>query len=125
MADPLHPLSAAARGFDFFDIYAIGLLAVGLAVLIAVLALSRQHERPFSAAVIYLVMGAIASTGLALLGVDLLDPVADATLIERAAEVAVIIALFSAGVRLDRPLGWWHWSSTRRLIIVCCSTAMR
>lgn len=118
MAEPLQPLSAAARGFDFFDVYAIGLLAVGLAVLIAVLALSRQDERPFSAAVIYLVMGAIASTGLALLGVDLLDPVADATLIERAAEVAVIIALFSAGVRLDRPLGWRQWSSTRRLIIV-------
>ncbi len=109
---------AASRGFDFLDVYAIGLLAGGLALLVAVLALSRQSERPFSAAVVYLVMGAIASLGLTALGVNLLDPIEDAVLIERAAELAVIIALFSAGVKLDRPLGWEAWNSTRRLIII-------
>jgi len=30
----------------------------------------------------------------------------------------VIVALFSAGLRLDRPLGWHEWSSTVRLIAI-------
>ena len=97
---------AAGTGFDFLNVYPIGLMAIGLALLIAVVALSRQHERPFSAAVVYLVMAGIASVALHTLGIDLLDPIEDAELIERAAELAVIVALFSAGVRLDRPLSW-------------------
>lgn len=110
--------TAAARGFEFFDVYAIGLLAGGLAVLIATVALSRAREGPFTSAVVYLVMGAFVALGLNGLGVELLDPIEDATVIERVAEFAVIIALFSAGVRLDRPLGWRRWSSTTRLIAV-------
>ena len=109
---------AAAPGFDFFDVYSSGILAAGIALLIAVVALSRQHERPFSAAVVYLVMGALLAVGLHAVGVDLLDPIEDAAVIEHAAELAVIVALFSAGVRLDRPFGWDDWSSTRRLILL-------
>jgi len=109
---------AAGTGFDFLNVYPIGLMAIGLALLVAVVALSRQHERPFSAAVVYLVMAGIASVALHTLGIDLLDPIEDAELIERAAELAVIVALFSAGVRLDRPLGWRQWSSATRLIAI-------
>ncbi len=107
---------AADRGFDFADLYALGLLAVGVALLIAVGVLSRERERSFSAAVVYLLMGAAFSLGLQGLGADLLDPLEDSELIERAAEFAVIVALFSVGIRLDRPLSWREWASTIRLI---------
>jgi sodium/hydrogen antiporter len=91
---------------------------VGIVLFAAVAALSRQHERAFTAAAVYLVFGAIASLGLQLLGVDLLDPIEDADLIERASEFAVIVALFSAGLRLDRPLNWAAWRSTAVLIAI-------
>lgn len=80
------------------------------------IALSQQHERAFTAAVVYLVFGAVASVGLQLLGVDLIDPLEDTELIERASEFAVIVALFSAGLRLDRRLSWRGWRSTVLLI---------
>ncbi len=109
---------AASPGFEFADLYALGLLVAGIVVFVAITALSQQQDRPFSAAAIYLVVGALVSILLQALGVNLLDPLSDAQLIERAAELAVIIALFSAGIRLDRPLTRRAWTSTRRLIVV-------
>ena len=41
-----------------------------------------------------------------LAGVDWIDPLEDAPLIERLTELAVIIALFGTGLKLDRPLNW-------------------
>lgn len=110
--------TAAAEGFSFADDYAIGLLFIGVVLFAAVAALSQQSERAFTAAVLYLVFGAVASLGLQLLGVDPLDPLEDARLIERLSEVAVIVALFSAGLRLDRPLSWKGWRSTALLIVI-------
>jgi NhaP-type Na+/H+ or K+/H+ antiporter len=108
----------ASPGFSFADYYPIGLLFAGVALLAAVAALSQQRERAFTAAVVYLVLGAIASLGLQLLGVEPLDPLADTRLIERLSEFAVIVALFSAGLRLDRPLGWRRWRSTVVLVAI-------
>lgn len=107
---------AAVPGFGFADIYAIGLVAGGLALLVGVIALSREGDRAFSSAIVYLLMGALFSIGLQALGVDLIEPLQDAKLIEHAAEFAVIVALFSAGIRLDRPLTRRGWGSTLRLI---------
>jgi hypothetical protein len=73
----------AAEGFSFADPYAIGLLFAGVALFAAAGALSQQPEKAFTAAVVYLVLGAIASLGLQLLGVEPLDPLDDAHLIER------------------------------------------
>lgn len=109
-------IPGAAPGFEFADVYAIGLLFAGLALFAAVSALSNETGRAFTAAVVYLVLGAVAALGLHLLGVELLDPIEDSKVIERAAEIAVIIALFAAGLRLDRPLGWRTWRSTVLLI---------
>ena len=55
--DPRARLSAAT-GFDLFDTFDLGVLFVGLAVFAAVGALSHQHERAFSASLIYLGLGA-------------------------------------------------------------------
>lgn len=111
------PLSASP-GFSFAEPYAIGLAFGGFVLFAAIWALSGQNERAFSPAAVYLVLGAIGSAGLHLIGVNLLDPIGDAKLIEHLAEFAVIVALFGAGLRLDRRLGWRKWRSTFLLIVV-------
>jgi sodium/hydrogen antiporter len=108
----------ADPGFSSGDPYALAQLFVGLVVFAAVIALSQQHQRAFSPAMVYLVLGAAAAGLLRALGVDWLDPVEDARLIERLAEFAVIVALFGAGLKLDRPLRWRDWGSTARLILI-------
>lgn len=92
---------------------------MGVTLFAAVAALSQQRERAFTAAVVYLVLGAFASLGLQVLGAEPLDPLdGDAVLIEHLSEFAVIVALFSAGLRLDRALGWRTWRSTTLLIAI-------
>src|SRR3954451_4631745 len=101
----LQPLAllAAKEGFSFADPYAIGLAFAGLAVFAAIGALSHQHERAFSASVIYLALGLIAAAAIEALGVDWLQPQRNAAFLEHASEFAVIVALFATGLRLDRP----------------------
>jgi NhaP-type Na+/H+ or K+/H+ antiporter len=108
----------ADPGFSSGDPYALAQLFAGLVVFAAVIALSQQHQRAISPAMVYLVLGAAAAGLLRALGVDWLDPVEDARLIERLAEFAVIVALFGAGLNLDRPLRWHEWGSTARLILI-------
>ena len=63
-------LLAAERGFSAADPYAIGLLFLGIAVFAAVGALSHQHERAFSASLVYLFSAlSIESVGRAAGGV--------------------------------------------------------
>ena len=81
-------------------------------------ALSHQGQWAFTAAIVYLFLGALLSLGFEILGVALLDPFEDAQVIERLAEVAVIIALFSAGLKLDRALRWREWRSAALMLIV-------
>ena len=107
---------AAAPGFEFGDLYALGLAFVGIAVVAALVALSHQHERAFSASLIYLVLGLGAAAAVELLGVHWLDPVDDAAVVERLAEFCVIVALFSTGLKLDRELSWGAWASVVRLL---------
>ena len=112
------PLLAAAEGFSFADAYPLALLFVGLAIFAAVGALSHQHERAFSASLIYLVLGLGAAALLALAGIEWLDPVENASLLERVSEVAVVVALFATGLRLDRPLRPPAWGAVARLLAV-------
>lgn len=114
---PLIPLLAASEGFSFAEPYAIGLMFGGLVMFTAIWILSSHGRRSFSPAAVYLLLGALASAGLHLLGIDLLDPIAESELIERLAEFAVIVALFGAGLRIDRRLSWSRWRSTVLLIV--------
>ena len=114
---PVVPL-AAERGFSAADPYAVGVLFLGVAVFAAVGALSHQHERAFSASVVYLVLGLGAALAIQLLGVRWADPLEDADLIERASELAVIVALFATGLKLDRELSAAGWRHVARLLTV-------
>jgi len=111
-------LTAAERGFSFADAYPIALVFCAFALFAAIGALSHQHERAFSASIIYLGLGVAAAAVVALLGLDWLDPIADAEMLERLCELAVIIALFGAGLKLDRPFNRLSWAGVGRLLVV-------
>ena len=109
---------AASPGLSFAEPYVIGLLFGGLAIFAAVGALSHQHERAFSASVIYLGLGIGAAGAMEVLGVERLDPVADSAVFEKAAELAVIVALFGTGLKLERELRVTAWRHVARLLLV-------
>lgn len=68
---------------------------------------SLLRRAPLTASMFYLAAGA----GLGPLGADLLrlDPVEDASVLERLTEVVVIISLFTAGLKLRLPLNDRRW----------------
>jgi sodium/hydrogen antiporter len=88
------------------------LIAGGLLIFMA-LAGSVLKRLPLSTAMVYLAVG----LGLGPLGIGLLDLdiVRDALLIEHVAEVAVLISLFSAGLKLRMPLSEGRWRLLGRL----------
>jgi NhaP-type Na+/H+ or K+/H+ antiporter len=108
--------AAIDPGLGSPDVYAVGLLFVGLAVLVAILALSHQRARAYSASIVYLAMGVVAAAGVAVLDASWLDLLEDHATVERASEIAVFVALFAAGLRLDRHLHWRAWRSTALLL---------
>ncbi|CAN0506433.1 unnamed protein product, partial [Phaeothamnion confervicola] len=96
--------------------YIAGLAFAGLAVLVAILALTHQGERAFSASLAYLAMGIVAAVSVALLDAPWLHLVDDATVVERLSELAVVVALFGTGLRLDRHFILREWRSTALLL---------
>jgi len=111
-------IPAAEKGFAAGDAYAVILAFTGLAVFAAIGALSHQHERAFSASVIYLGLGLLGAAGLHFAGVSWIDPERDASLLEHLAELAIIVALFSAGLKVERPLERRSWGSIARLLLI-------
>ena len=59
-----------------------------------------------------------------LLDIAWLDPIDDAKVVEHVAEVALIFALFSSGLKLDRPLRWREWGSVTRLLALAMPLTM-
>jgi sodium/hydrogen antiporter len=109
---------AALPGFHWADEYMLALVGFGVALFAAIGALSHQQERAFSASIIYLGLGLVAAVGLSLLGVPPLDHSADAKLIEHVTEVALVIAVFSTGIAIERRVSWHGWRSVAGLICV-------
>ncbi|PZS33911.1 MAG: hypothetical protein DLM61_04450, partial [Pseudonocardiales bacterium] len=94
------------------------MLFLGFALAVAVVALSHEHERAFSAAVFYVGLGALAAGGLVLLGVKPFDPVRDHRLLERLAELALVVAVFSSGISVERNVRRRSWVSIVVLLAV-------
>ena len=114
----INAIVAAAPGLSFAEAYPIGLVFGGIAIFAAVGALSHQNDRAFSASVIYLAFGLAAAAFLAAFSLDRLDPLADAALYEKAAELAVIVALFGTGLKLERELRPGAWRHVARLLLM-------
>lgn len=109
---------AAERGFAFADLYAVGLVFCAVALFAAIGALSHQRERAFSASMIYLGLGIVAAVAIEILGLHWIRPIEDAELLEHVTELAVIVALFATGLKLDRPFTRLAWAGVGRLLIV-------
>lgn len=92
---------------------ALWFVAVGLLLLFMALAGSVLKRLPLSAAHFYL----LAGVGLGPLGLGMLrvDPIEQAALLETLAEVAVILSLFAAGLKLRTPLTDALWKLPLRL----------
>ena len=104
-------LLAAEPGFSFADPWSLGLIFLAVSLFAAIGALSHQQERSFSPSLVYLGLGALAAVGLWLLGIDGIDPTQDTALLEHVTELAVVVAVFSTGLRLgraDNPRVWGH-----------------
>ena len=114
----MQTLVAAGAGFSTPDLYTVGLLFLGVALAAAVGALSHERERAFSATLIYLVFGLAAALAIGVFDLRWVDPVDDAHVVERLAEFAVIVALFSTGLKLDRDVSWSGWGSVARLLTI-------
>jgi NhaP-type Na+/H+ or K+/H+ antiporter len=109
---------AISEGFSFGGPFYLALLVAGLAVMAAVGALSHQHDHAFSASVIYLAIGLGAALMIEALDIAWLEPDEDHTLLERLSELALIIALFGTGLKLDRALTARAWSGVGRLLLI-------
>ena len=119
MPVPVPPLIARAPGWSIEPgLYELLLLIGGAVVLVGAVVLSIQKGRPYSAALVYLVIGVAGGLALRALGISWYDPIEDASLFSRAAEAAVIVSLFGAGVKLDSALTWANWRTTVLLLAV-------
>lgn len=76
---------------------------------------SRLKRLPLSTAMLYVAVGlAIGPAGAGLL---VLHPFNDAVLIERAAEIAVLVSLFASGMKIKLPLTDARWRLSLRLAL--------
>lgn len=110
-------LFAVAPGWHFGGLYPLALAAVGVVALIGVVAMSRQHVRAFSASVFYVALGAVGAVALSVLDVRPLDPEGDHALLERLSELALIVAVFSAGLTIERHVAQRSWVSIATLLV--------
>lgn len=107
-----------SQGLAPGDVYALALLCFGGAVFIAIAALSHQEERAFSAAIIYLGLGVLASAAMSVLGVTRLDPLRDELVVERLCELALVVAVFAAGLGIGRVRDRRSWVQVAVLLAV-------
>jgi sodium/hydrogen antiporter len=88
--------------------FTIWFVAVGLIFVLMALSGTILKRLPLTTSLVYMAIG----FGLALYGSNIfnLDPLENALLLERLTEIAVIISLFTAGLKLRVPLkdGRWH-----------------
>ncbi len=88
----------------------------GLVLVTMALAASVLRRLPVTASVLYLLVGiAVSPLGLGLVRID---PLADAALLELLTELAVIVSLFTAGLKLREPLQAGRWRRPVRLAVV-------
>lgn len=109
---------ALGPGFEAAEPYALGLLFLGLATFVAIGALSHEEERAWSATIIYLVLGVAAAAGLSVLDIAPLDPLKDDQLIQRVTELGLIVAIFAAGLSVEREVSRRKWLSTAMLLLI-------
>jgi NhaP-type Na+/H+ or K+/H+ antiporter len=88
-------------------------LLVGILLLLVVMLQSAIKRLPVSTAILYLLIGvALGPSGAGWLRID---PIRDAGLLESIAEIAVLVSLFSVGLKMRVPLRHRDWAIALRL----------
>ena len=96
--------------------FAIWTLLIGVLLIVMVLSSTLLKRLPLSTAMIYLAAGFILGpAGWAVLTPS---PFVHTAFLERVTEVAVLLSLFSVGLKLGLPLSNWHWLLPVRLAFV-------
>jgi len=86
-------------------------------LLVAIALLGRFLDRlPVSPAMIYLAVGFLL--GPSVFNVLELHPLRELSLLEHITEIALLIALFTVGIKIRVPIGDWRWSVPLRLATV-------
>ncbi|OOG71903.1 sodium:proton antiporter [Algoriphagus sp. A40] len=104
------------ENLEFFDSYKLLLLALGLAILSATYLPRVLSSFPVSMPMVVLGMGLFAS--LFPLNIDPDFMYSNTKLLEHVTEIAVLIALMEAGVKIDRLFDWKSWRITWRLLSI-------
>ena len=96
--------------------FAIWALIIGILLITMALSGTWLKRLPISTGMLYLAVG--YGLGPAGWGLMALHPLADAAILERLAEVTVLISLFATGLKLSLPLSHRHWRLPVRLAFV-------
>ncbi|MBG6072231.1 MULTISPECIES: sodium:proton antiporter [unclassified Polaromonas] len=98
------------------DPFALGALIIGLLLVVMTMGSSFLSRLPLNAAMLYLGVGvAVGPMGLDLLRLDALE---NTVMLERLTEIAVLISLFTAGMKLELPLRDRRWRIPLQLATV-------
>jgi NhaP-type Na+/H+ or K+/H+ antiporter len=92
---------------------ALWFLLIGMLMLTRGMTSTVLKKLPFTSAIIYLTVGILL--GPMLLKLFYFDPLKQSALLELMTEIAVLISLFSAGVKMPVPVKWWKWRAPVRL----------
>ncbi len=92
---------------------ALWFLLVGALMLTRGITSSFMKRLPVTPAIFYLCVGLVI--GPSVLGWFRFDPIAEAPLLEVLTEIAVLVSLFSAGVKMPVPVTWERWEPPVRL----------
>jgi NhaP-type Na+/H+ or K+/H+ antiporter len=95
---------------------AVVYVIIGALLLVMALSMSLLKRLPLTTSLLYLAVGILL--GPFFLGLIQLDPVEHSSLLEKLTEVAVIISLFTAGLKLRLPLSEKGWRLPLRLALV-------
>jgi NhaP-type Na+/H+ or K+/H+ antiporter len=88
-------------------------LLIGVLMLARGLAATTIARSPFTSAIVYLCAGLVL--GPSVLDLFHFDPLKQSALLEVLTEIAVLISLFSAGVKMPVPVTFQRWSPSVRL----------
>ena len=89
------------------DTFALGAFIIGVLLIAMTMGSSFLSRLPLNAAMLYLGVGvAVGPMGLGLLQLDALE---NKVMLERLTEIAVLISLFTAGMKLELPLRDRRW----------------
>ena len=94
-------------------------ILIGCLMLARGLAATTISRSPFTSAIVYLCVGLLL--GPMVLGIVRFNPTAESHLLETLTEIAVLVSLFSAGVKMPVPITRQRWAPAVRLAFLSMS----